>query len=456
MTTDTAASAEGPALRAADASPAPGQTVTNHVASRVASRKDIARALASAMIGNWFELFDFIIYGYFAAQIGYAMFPESDPVTVILSSFATYGVGFVMRPVGSMVLGSMGDRFGRKSALVLTMMLMAGATCATGLIPTYATIGLAAPLALVVCRLVQGFAAGGEWGGATTFLVEYAPAHRRGLFGALQQLSTSLAVVSAVLVALLLNTVLSAQDLQAWGWRVPFVLGILIAPLGFYLRAKVPETPNFQAEADKPEHPLREALTVHRRTVATIAAMVVIWTVAGYTYGTFLVSFASQVLEVSSKYALIGTLVGALANIVVIPLAGWASDYVGRKPFLLASATGFLLCSIPLFTFMAHDRSGISVITATAVAGVFSGLFSGTAPTYLCELLPTRVRYTALSVGYNAAVMLFGGFAPFIATLLVRVTGLATAPAFYVTGAALVSLVTIALVRAPDPKKAIA
>lgn len=435
--TTTALPAEGLAAR-----PVPG-------------RKDIARALASAMIGNWFELFDFIIYGYFAAQIGIAMFPASDPVTTILSSFATYGVGFVMRPVGSMVLGSMGDRFGRKSALVLTMMLMAGATCATGLIPTYATVGIVAPCALVVCRLVQGFAAGGEWGGATTFLVEYAPANRRGLFGALQQLSTSLAVVSAVLVALVLNTVLPADDLQAWGWRVPFVLGILIAPMGFYLRTKVPETPHFKAETEVPGHPLREALTIHRRTVLTISGMVVIWTVAGYTYGTFLVSFASQVLEVPSRYALLGTLTGALCNVAVIPLAGWASDKVGRKPFLLASAAGFALVSIPLFMFMTEARSGISVITATAVAGIFSGLFSGTAPTYLCELLPTRVRYTALSVGYSGAVMLFGGFAPFIATLLVRITGVTIAPAFYVTAAAVLSFLVIACVRAPDPAKAI-
>jgi MHS family proline/betaine transporter-like MFS transporter len=181
------------------------------------SRRDIARAMGSAMIGNWFELFDFIIYGYFAAQIGKAMFPAADPVTVILSSFATYGVGFVMRPVGSMVLGSFGDRHGRKSALVFTMMLMAGSTFATGTIPPYSAIGIAAPILLVLCRLAQGFAAGGEWGGATTFLVEYAPRGRRGLFGALQQLSTSLAIVSAVSVALLLNVLMTPAALEAWG-----------------------------------------------------------------------------------------------------------------------------------------------------------------------------------------------------------------------------------------------
>lgn len=422
------------------------------------SKRDVARALGSAMIGNWFELFDFIIYGYFAAQIGNAMFPAADPVTVILSSFATYGVGFVMRPVGSMVLGSLGDRHGRKAALVFTMLLMAGSTCATGLIPSYATIGLAAPILLVVCRLLQGFAAGGEWGGATTFLVEYAPPGRRGLFGALQQLSTSLAIVSAVAVALLLNGLLTPQALQAWGWRVPFVAGALVAPLGFYLRARVPETPNFRVEdaaGSAPHHPLREALTVHRRAVLTIFGLVIIWTVAGYTYGAFLVSFATQVLRIDASWALTGTLVGAFTNILVIPLAGWASDHIGRKPFLVASAAGFLVFSIPLFQLMATERDGWSVVITTACAGVFSGLFSGVGPTFLCELLPTRVRYTALSVGYNLAVMLFGGFAPFIATLLVKETGLLIAPAFYITASAAASLLVILALKAPDPRTAI-
>lgn len=423
--------------------------------SPVTKRRDVARALGSAMIGNWFELFDFIIYGYFAAQIGKAMFPAADPVTIILSSFATYGVGFVMRPVGSMVLGSLGDRHGRKSALVFTMLLMAGSTCATGLIPPYGTIGIAAPIALVVCRLLQGFAAGGEWGGATTFLVEYAPAHRRGLFGALQQLSTSLAIVSAVCVALLLNVAMSPEALEAWGWRIPFVAGVLVAPLGFYLRVNVPETPNFQAELDRPKHPLREALTLHRAAVLKIFGLVIIWTVAGYTYGAFLVSFATQVLGVSSSWALTGTLVGALVNIMVIPLTGWASDRFGRKPFLIASATGFLLVSIPLFELMAAYRSGPAVVMTTACAAIFSGMFSGVAPTFLCELLPTRVRYTALSVGYNMAVMLFGGFAPFIATLLVKQTGLMIAPAFYITACAAISLTVILSLRAPDPATAI-
>ena len=415
------------------------------------SRRDTARALGSAMIGNWFELFDFIIYGYFAAQIGQAMFPQADPLTIILSSFATYGVGFVMRPVGGMVLGHFGDLHGRKVALVTTMLLMAGATGLTGLIPPYATIGIAAPALLVVCRLLQGFAAGGEWGGATTFLVEYAPPHRRGLYGALQQLSTSLAIVSAVLTALALNLLLSESQLSDWGWRVPFLLGFLVAPVGLYLRAKVPETPRYRAASDdKVRHPLKEALTVHRRAVLTVFGLVVIWTVAGYTFGAFLVSYASEMLGVDRSWALSATLSGALVTIIVIPLAGHFSDRFGRKPFLVASAAGFLICTIPLFYLMATVQAGWTVIATTVCAGVFSGLFSGVAPTFLCELLPTRVRYSALSVGYNGAVMLFGGFAPFVATLLVQQTGLLIAPAFYVTAAAALTLAVLIPLRAPD------
>jgi MFS family permease len=257
-------------------------------------------------------------------------------------------------------------------------------------------------------------------------------------------------VVSAVLVALALNTVLPADDLQAWGWRVPFVLGILIAPMGFYLRTKVPETPHFKAETEVPGHPLREALTIHRRTVLTISGMVVIWTVAGYAYGTFLVSFASQVLEVPSRYALLGTLTGALCNVAVIPLAGWASDKVGRKPFLLASAAGFALVSIPLFMFMTEARSGSPSSRQRQWRAFRSFQWDGTDIPVRTAADPRPLH--ALSVGYSGAVMLFGGFAPFIATLLVRITGVTIAPAFYVTAAAVLSFLVIACVRAQSCK----
>lgn len=417
------------------------------IPSRPRGPGDLARALASVMVGNWFELFDFVVYGYFAAQIGQAMFPAADPLTSILASFATYGVGFIMRPVGAVVLGSYGDRHGRKTALVLTMVLMAAATGCTGLIPSYATIGLGAPVLLVVCRLVQGFATGGEWGGATTFLVEYAPAHRRGFFGSLQQLSTSLAVVSAIGAALLLNSVLTPEDLGAWGWRLPFLFGFLVAPVGLWLRAHVAETPAYAAKADEaPAAPFREAVTRHRKVVLQVFGVTVIWTVGSYIFTTFMATFAAQTLKIPAPVVLTGTLLGTLVNICTIPLVGWLSDRLGRWPFLVASALGSLLFAVPLFALLSAVPTVWSVIALTASAGILTGLYSGAAPAYLCELLPTRVRYTAMSIGFNGAVMVFGGFGPFIATLLVRETGLNIAPGFYVMAAALISLFALATV----------
>lgn len=414
-------------------------------AGRPASPREIARALASVMVGNWFELFDFLVYGYFAAQIGRAMFPAVDPLTSTLASFATYGVGFIMRPVGAVVIGGYGDRRGRKAALVLTMVLMAAATGVTGLIPAYASIGLAAPALLVVCRLVQGFAAGGEWGGATTFLVEYAPPNRRGFFGSLQQLSTSLAIVSAIGAALLLNSLLSPEALDVWGWRLPFLLGFLVGPVGFWLRAHVAETPAFASEfSAPPAAPVREALTRRWGVILQVFAITAVWTVGSYIFTTFTATFATQTLQVAAPLVLTGTLLGAIVNITTIPLVGWLSDRFGRWPFLAASGLGSLALAVPLFAQLSAWPGIWSVLLLTATGGVLTGLYGGAAPAYLCELLPTRVRYTALSIGFNGAVMIFGGFGPFIATLLVRETGLPVAPGFYVMAAALISLIALA------------
>ena len=225
------------------------------------------RAIVSCAVGNFVELFDFVIFGLFATQIGANFFPNVDPVLSLLQSFATYGVGFFMRPVGAIVIGALGDLKGRKIALVLTVGLMATATALTGLIPSYASIGIAAPILLVLCRLLQGFSTGGEWGGAAAFLVEYAPPGKRGLIGSMQQFSVGLGLIMGTLSAYLLNTFLDKEAMIAWGWRVPFILGFLLAPIGFYLRSRVAEITRlrscggtaqrrFLAGARQP-HPLR-------------------------------------------------------------------------------------------------------------------------------------------------------------------------------------------------------
>jgi MHS family proline/betaine transporter-like MFS transporter len=413
------------------------------------------RAITACLIGNLFEIFDFGVYGYFAVQIGKAIFPATDPVTSVLASFATYGVGFLMRPVGAMVLGSYGDRHGRKAALAVTIVMMAVATGLTGLVPSYARIGIWAPVLLVLCRLIQGFSTGGEWGGATAFLIEYAPPERRGFYGSLQQLSTGVGQIIAVSTALAAHSFLSVESLDQWGWRVPFLFGLLMAPLGYYLRARVAETPDFETterEHHTLESPLKAAFTTHRGAVFTCFGLTMVWTVASYVFITLMPTYAVQSLKMDARTAFEAVMLASLANIVMVPISGLLSDRVGRLAPMTIATVGFLLLTIPLFFLLASHPTFATLAGVVIVFGALYGLFNGTAPSALSEMFPTNVRYTALSVGYNAAVMVFGGFAPFICTYLVRLTGMVTAPSFYVTFCALVTLcVLLNMRRAPRP-----
>lgn len=408
------------------------------------------RAIVSCVVGNFFELFDFAIYGFFAAAIGRTFFPTADPVTSLLSSFATYGVGFLMRPVGAVVVGAYGDRHGRKAALVLTVTLMATATGLVGLLPSYASIGIGAPLLLLLCRLAQGFSTGGEWGGAASFLVEYAPPGRRGFFGSWQQFSVGLGLLSGSGCAYLLSVLLPPEALLAWGWRLPFLFGFLLAPVGYYLRSRAAETPAFERASARREvaaHPLRAALTTHRAGVLAGFGLTIVWTVSSYLFLTFMPSYVAQTLGMDPRTALASNSVAILILTALTPLMGALSDRIGRKPMLLASSLGYLVLAYPLFLLVTAERSFGALVLAQGVAAVLLAVFSGPGPAMLCEMFPTSVRYTSLSVGYNIAVMIFGGFAPFIATFLVRVTGQPIAPTYYVIAAALVSTVVIARLR---------
>jgi MFS transporter, MHS family, proline/betaine transporter len=404
------------------------------------------RAVLSCLVGNLFELYDFGVYGYFAASIGRAMFPSADPVASVLSSFATYGVGFLMRPVGALVIGSYGDRFGRKAALVVTVTLMATATGLTGLVPSYAAIGIFAPILLVICRLLQGFSTGGEWGGAASFMVEYAPPGRRGFYGSLQQVSTGFGQLLSISMALTLSSLLDQQTLGDWGWRIPFIVGFLLAPVGYYLRSRVSESPVFERSAAKHEiahSPVRLALTEHRRAILTGFGITIIWTAGTFIFLTFMLTFAQQTLGIDAKTASLSGALAAIVNVACLPVVGTLSDRFGRKPFLAASAIGFLVLSYPLFLLAVTERSFGALLTAQATGAFLYALINGSASAMLCELFPTKVRYSALSIGYNGAVMIFGGFAPFIATWLIRVTGQNVAPSYYVMACAAISLVVI-------------
>jgi MHS family proline/betaine transporter-like MFS transporter len=402
------------------------------------------------MLGNCLELFDFTVYGFLAAWIGQAFFPAMDPLASTLSSFVTFGIGFVMRPLGGIVLGAYADRHGRKQALVVSLLSMAVSTAAIGLIPTYASIGMAAPVLLTLCRLVQGFSAGGEWGGAAAFLVEYAPEGRRGYFGSWQQFGVGLGSLCGSLFAFLVTVGLDDDSMNAWGWRLPFLFGFILAPIGYYLRMRVAETPAFQAEIGARKtvaSPLRDAFATQGGAMLIACCSTIIWTVGGFLFSTFVPAFATQELKLAAASSLAATTIAILVRTVLTPFMGALSDRVGRKPLLLTAAGGFLLLSYPLFLWLVTAPSFAVLLIVQLIAAVLMAIFSGPGPAMLCELFPTHLRTTSLSVGYNLATAIFGGFAPAIATFLVRWTGQPIAPVYYVLCAAVVSLAAIAAMR---------
>ncbi len=408
------------------------------------------RAIISSAVGNFVELYDFLIYGMFAVQIAANFFPKGDPTAALLQAFAIYGVGFFMRPVGAIIIGAYGDRHGRKNALVITVGLMAAATAITGLIPSYASIGIAAPILLLLCRLVQGFSTGGEWGGAATFLVEFAPPGKRGLIGSVQQFSVGLALIAGTLTAAVLNGWLAAEAMVEWGWRIPFLIGFVLAPVGLYLRSRVSESPAFSRTVAKKEvarSPVLEALSTHRWPVLAAFGMSAIGTVGNYTYNIFLPTYASKTLGLPPTTAYVSATIAAVVLTVLTPVMGGLSDKIGRKPLLLASAILYGAISFPLFSYLSAAPDATRLILVQSLSAVLLAMYAGPLCATLAELFPTKVRFTALSIGYGMSVTLFGGCAPFIAEYLISVTGNPVAPAYFLIFAAIISTVTLALMK---------
>ncbi|MTW18690.1 MFS transporter [Rhodoplanes serenus] len=394
------------------------------------------RALAGGIWGTIVEWYDYAIYGFLATIIARNFFPSEDETTGLLAAFATFGIGFVARPLGGILIGRMGDVVGRKSALITTLFMMAVSTVAIGLLPTYAAIGIWAPTCLVVLRLLQGFSAGGEWGSSAAFIVEWAPQERRGFFGSLQQVSVGLGLLLGSGTAALLSTILSAEQMGSFGWRIPFIIGGVLLPIGMYLRNNVDETPIFREEhahaAKAPESTTRLAVKAF--------ALTIIWTVGFYIVLTYMPTFTERQVGLSKTEALWSNTLGLLCFALVIPLMGHLSDRVGRKPVLIGSVVAFLVLVYPLFTLMLTAKSLAAVVAVQLVLAVMLAAFSGPGPAALVEIFQTAGRATWMSTAYSLAVAIFGGFAPYISTWLIKVTGTPIAPTFYLIGAAIVSL----------------
>ncbi|SDS10970.1 MFS transporter [Bradyrhizobium canariense] len=408
------------------------------------------RAIVASAIGNFLELFDFAIYGFLAIPLGAHFFPSTDPLISLLSSFATFGVGFIMRPVGAVVIGIYGDRKGRKAALSLTIVMMASATGVVGFLPSYASIGIAAPILLVLCRMVQGFATGGEWGGAAAFLVEHSPDKQRGLVSSLQQIGNHLGgVVGSGLVAALTFS-FTHSDYMSWGWRIPFLIGFLVGPLGYYLRTRVADTPTFRqavVERRVERTPLRTVFSLFGPRMLAATLISIIGTTTNFTFTIYLMNFAIQQQHLPADLALLSLTLSHTLLIFGLPVVGWLSDKVGRKPLMLIMSFGFVVASYPMFRAITDAPSILTLFIVQFSYSLLQVFYTGTIAPVLAELFPTRVRFTGLSVSYGLAVTLFGGTAPFVATLLVKQTGNPVSPAFYIMALALVSGVAMLMTR---------
>ncbi|MFJ9339156.1 glycine betaine/L-proline transporter ProP [Streptomyces sp. NPDC101733] len=426
----------------------------------VTDDRAVKRAVKAASLGNAMEWFDFGIYSYLAVTLGHVFFPSGSATTQLLSSFATFAVAFLVRPLGGLFFGPMGDRLGRKKVLALTMIMMAVGTFAIGLIPSHDMIGLWAPVLLIVFRMLQGFSTGGEYGGASTFIAEYAPDKRRGFFGSFLEFGTLAGYIGAAGLVTTLYAVLDDAQMETWGWRIPFLVAGPLGLVGLYLRLRLDETPAFQKleggkalateAADSVETTTKGDLSKifrdHWPTLVLCVCLVGAYNIANYMLLSYMPTYLSDELGYSETHGLLILLAVMVLLMLAISSVGKLSDRFGRKPLLMAGMVGFLVLSLPAFLLI--RQGGIPAIAlGMLMLGVSLVCLLGTMSAALPALFPTQVRYGSLSVGYNVSASVFGGTTPLVITALISWSGSNLMPAYYAMGAALVGIVSVACMK---------
>ncbi len=411
--------------------------------------------LFTGMAANILEWYDFAVYGYLAPIIADLFFPSDDPMVSLISTFGVFAAGFFMRPLGGFVFGHIGDKYGRKKALALSIFLMAIPTALIGLLPTYAQIGVWAAVLLTIFRLLQGLSVGGAYTTSVSFLVEHAPEDKRAFYGSFSIFGAIVGILLGSAVAAVVTGMLDNDSLYSWGWRAVFIIGIVLGIFGVFISKKVEETPTFKKleEAEEIERfPLFKALKEDPSDFFKAIGLSTFQAAAFYILFVYLTTYESKVfkefLNVDFPFSTALTIntISMIVLVAFIPFMARLSDKIGRKPVILASTLLVIILSYPLFILITK-ATVISVLTAQVIFAIITSAFMGTLPTTLVELFPAKIRNSAYSVSYNIALALFGGTAPLIATYLIKTTGNILSPSFYLIATALVAFICGLLIR---------
>lgn len=411
--------------------------------SAVASPPSKARIAVAVAIGNFMEWFDFAVYGFFAVIIGQLFFPaDTDPFVAILSSLGVFAVGFFMRPLGGFILGPIGDRYGRRTALAISVLAMGIATTIIGLLPVYSVAGVLAPLLLVLCRCIQGLSAGGEWTGSAAYLIESTPTPHRGRFGSVISATAALATIVGSLFALFLNNALPEDALLAWGWRIPFLLAAPLALVGLYIRLRLGETPvykNVEERGRVEKAPLRHSLRHHLRPILLVLAIAAVQGTGFYYLATYVVNYLTTTVGLERGPALTFSAIGLTVYMLLCPLAGALSDRFGRRRLNLIGTIGYIVLPIPVFWMMSSGQA-VPVVAGMILLTMTQSLVSVTTVVMLVELFPASNRSSASAIGFNIALAFIAGPAAYIGTWLAGTTGDPVSPAWYMVLLAVIAL----------------